>query len=73
LHQDGATYSFTKKENGYRRLPVGSDAVVVAFSYRDGKPWFARQAITIPDTGKISLKLEPRTIAEIKKETDFTR
>jgi hypothetical protein len=56
-HNEGNLYSFTRKNDGYRKLPVGQDAIIVAFSYKDNRPYFGQQKIKIPKDGLVDLTL----------------
>lgn len=67
IHNDGNLYSFTEKNDGYRTLPVGQEAIIVAFSYRDNKPYFGKQKIKIPKDGQIDLTLTVSTEQTIKQ------
>lgn len=62
------TYSFTKKEDGYRKLPVGEDAFLVAISYTNNKSYFGKQKIKIPKDGQIELTMEKANQDEIKRD-----
>lgn len=68
IHTEGSLHSFTKKDNGYRNLPVGKEAVVVAFGFKDNKPWFGKQKIRIPKDGRITVELKQTTAAAIKQQ-----
>jgi len=68
IHNDGNLYSFTKKKDGYRTLPVGQDAIIVAFSYKDNKPYFGKQKIKIPKDGKIDVSLIASDEKAIKQD-----
>lgn len=68
IHNDSNLYSFTKKNDGYRNLPVGQDAIIVAFSYKDNKPYFGKQKIKIPKDGQIDLTLTASTEQTIKQD-----
>mgnify|MGYP007080417857 CR=1 FL=1 len=70
IHNDGNIYSFTKKKDGYRKLPVGQDAIIVAFSYKNNKPYFAKQKIKIPKDGQISLTINTSTEKAIKQDIE---
>jgi hypothetical protein len=70
IHNDGNLYSFTKKKDGYRKLPVGQDAIIVAFSYKDNKPYFGKQKIVIPKDGQISLTINASTEKAIRQEVE---
>jgi hypothetical protein len=70
IHNDGNLYSFTKKKEGYRKLPIGQDAIIIAFSYKDNKPYFGKQKIKIPKDGKISLIMNPSSEKAIKKDIE---
>jgi hypothetical protein len=65
---EGNNYSFTKKEKGLDKLPVGKNAVIVALSYKDDKPYFAQKKIKIPKDGEIILSLNQTKIEKIKDE-----
>lgn len=67
-HNDKNTYSFTKKKEGYRTLPVGKAAIVVAFSYKNNQPFFGKKKIKIPKDGQIELELLAATEQEIKED-----
>lgn len=68
IHNENNQYSFTKKDDGYRKLPVGLDAILVAFSYKDNKPYFGKQKINIPKDGQIELTLTASTEQTIKQD-----
>lgn len=68
IHNDKNSYIFTKKNDGYRRLPVGKEAILVAFSYKNDKPYFGKKKIKIPKDGKIDLALLESTEQIIKQD-----
>lgn len=68
IHNDNNSYSFTKKKDGYRKLPVGQEAILVAFSYKDNKPFFGNKKIKIPKDGQIELIVFESTEKEIKQD-----
>jgi hypothetical protein len=68
IHNDRNLYSFTKKNDGYRKLPVGQDAIIVALSYKNSIPYFGNQKIKIPKDGQIQLQLTPTTAQAIKQD-----
>lgn len=68
IHNDKNSYSFTKKNDGYGKLPVGQDAILVAFSYKDDIPYFGKKKIKIPKDGKIDLALLESTEQIIKQD-----
>ena len=68
IHNDDNVYSFTKKVDGYRALPVGQDAFVVAFSFKDNQPYFGKEKIRIPKDGQIDLLLTTSTDKAIKQD-----
>jgi hypothetical protein len=70
IHNDANLYSFTKKKDGYRKLPVGQDAILVAFSYKDNKPYFGKQKIKIPKDGQISLTINASTEKAIRQDIE---
>lgn len=51
-------YSFTKKENGYRMLPIEEDAYIVAIGVKNNQSYFGMKQIKIPKTGSINLKID---------------
>jgi hypothetical protein len=56
--KDDNTYSFTKNENGYNKLPKGEKAIILAIGLVDNKLHFAEKEIIIGQnvTEKIELK-----------------
>ena len=68
IHNDRNLYSFTKKKDGYRKLPVGQDAIIVALSYKNNIPYFGNQKIKIPKDGQIQLQLTQTTAQAIKQD-----
>lgn len=68
IHNEKNVYSFTKKKDGYRKLPVGQDAILVAFSYKDNRPYFGQQKIKIPKDGLIQLSLNVTNELTVKSE-----
>lgn len=68
IHNDGNIYSFTKRNEGYNKLPVGQEAIIVAFSYRDNKPYFGKQKIKIPKDGQIGLTRTVSTEQAIRQD-----
>lgn len=67
IYNDGNLYSFTNKDDGYKNLPVGQDAIIVGFSYKANKPYFGKQKIKIPKDGQIDLTLIVSTEKTIEK------
>jgi hypothetical protein len=68
IHNEGNIFSFTKKNDGYRKLPIGQDATIVAFSYKDKSPYFGKKRIKIPKNGEIDLTLNLTTEQAIKHD-----
>lgn len=68
IHNDGNLFSFTKKNDGYMKLPVGQDAIIVAFSYKDNMPYFGKQKIKIPKDGQIVIVLIASNEKSIKQD-----
>lgn len=68
IHNDDNLYSFTKKKEGYRNLPVGQDAIIIAFSYKENKPFYGKQKIRIPKDGNIEIELTESTEQFIKTD-----
>lgn len=50
-------YSFTKKTDGYRNLPIGEQAFIVAIGVNEGTPFFGMKEIKIPRNGTINLEM----------------
>lgn len=61
-------YSFTKKIDGYRKLPIGEKAFVIAIGIKNGLPLFASKEIKIPRSGNISLDLKPLEKESIQRK-----
>lgn len=70
IDHHGNDYSFTNKGGSYRKLPVGEMAMIFAFGYKAGKPYFGNKSITIPKDGKIELDLRQMNERLIKKEIE---
>ncbi|MCB0538282.1 MAG: hypothetical protein KDE33_12235 [Bacteroidetes bacterium] len=60
IFNEGDTYSFTKKKEGYRLLPINEEAFVVAIAVKDDQSYFGMQEVKIPSTGTVSLNIEMR-------------
>lgn len=54
----GNNYSFTKKKEGYRKLPIDEQAYIVAIGVHNGIPFFGMKEIKIPRDGIIKLDIE---------------
>ncbi|MBA4057169.1 MAG: hypothetical protein C0490_20820, partial [Marivirga sp.] len=65
---DGRRYSFTEIKEGYRKLPVGDSAVIVALSSQVGKPYWGLKRIKIPESGTVDLVIKPATFSHIEGE-----
>lgn len=65
---DVNNYSFTKKMDGYRKVPVGQEAIIVALSMKGQIPYFGTKKIKIPSSGNISVELHPNTSKNIRVE-----
>jgi hypothetical protein len=70
IDRNGNDYSFTNKGGNYRKLPVGETAMIFAFGYRAGKPYFGNKSITIPKNGTVELDLSQMSERQIKKEIE---
>lgn len=58
IHTIEDTYSFTKKKNGYKLLPIDEEAIIIAIGVKDNQPFLGKQKIKIPSTGKIDLTMK---------------
>jgi hypothetical protein len=67
---NGNTYSFTKNADGNRKLPVGTDAIIVAFSYKNNHPFYGKKKIKIPEKGVINLDLKISSQQLIKRDIE---
>jgi hypothetical protein len=67
LNSDNNIYSFTKKDSNYRKLPIGEDGIIIAFSYKDEQPYFGTHKFKIPKNGQIELELSPSSEIKIKE------
>lgn len=54
----GNNYSFTKKKDGYRKLPIDEQAYIVAIGVNNGTPFFGMKEIKIPRDGTIKLDID---------------
>lgn len=54
----GNNYSFTKKKEGYRKLPIEEQAYIVAIGVNNGIPFFGMKKIKIPRDGTIKLDID---------------
>ncbi len=68
IHQDSMEFSFTKKQDGYRKLPIDSKAIIVGFSYKDSISYFGKQEIKVPENGIVELNMVQKKYDEIKTE-----
>lgn len=58
ISNNGNTYSFTKKKEGYRKLPIDDEAYIVAIGVNNGMPFFGMKKIKIPRNGTIILNMD---------------
>ncbi|MCH2231894.1 MAG: hypothetical protein MK105_16280 [Crocinitomicaceae bacterium] len=58
ISNSGNQYSFTKKKDGYRNLPIDEQAFIVAIGVNEGTPFFAMKEIKIPSNGTIKLEMK---------------
>ena len=68
IHQDSMRFSFTKRKDGYGKLPINSKAIIIGLSYSDGLSYFGKQEIEIPENGDVNLVMEQKGIDGIKTE-----
>lgn len=61
-------YRFTKKEEMYRKLPVGEEAIIVAISVHNKVPFFSAQRIKIETKQLITMSPSKSDWAKIKDE-----
>jgi hypothetical protein len=64
------TFSFTHNDQEKPMLPVGASATIMATAYKNDKPFFAIEKITIADKQVVSFKLTETTIEKLKVELD---
>jgi hypothetical protein len=64
--KDDNTYSFTKNEEGYNKLPKGEKAFIVAISIVDNKLLFAEKEIVIGQSETETIELKTTTAEMIK-------
>ncbi len=57
ISNSGNQYSFTKKKDGYRNLPINEQAYIVAIGVNEGTPFFGMKEIKIPRGGTIDLNM----------------
>ncbi len=62
----GNKYSFTNKSGAYRKLPIGEEAILIALSSKNGKPYYGSSKIKIVETGAFDLTVSETTMEEIK-------
>lgn len=61
-------YRFTKKEEMYRKLPVGEEAIIVAISVHNKIPFFSAQRIKIEARQLVTMSPSKSDWAKIKDE-----
>ncbi len=66
-NETDGSFSFTKKEEGYRKLPVGEEAIIMALSYKNTISYFGKKKIKIPKDGRIELQIEETSQDEIRR------
>ncbi|WP_018343860.1 hypothetical protein [Cytophaga aurantiaca] len=62
----GNKYSFTNKSGAYRKLPIGEEAILIALSSKNGKPYYGSTKIKIAETGEFAITVSETTIEEMK-------
>lgn len=62
------TFSFSHGEEEKQQLPVGETATILATAYKNDKPYFAIQKITITDKQTVSFRLEETTAEKLKAD-----
>jgi len=62
----GNKYSFTNKSGAYRKLPLGEEAIIIALSSKNGKPYYGSTKIKIAETGEFALTISETTMEEMK-------
>jgi hypothetical protein len=65
--KDG-TYSFTHGDYEKPVLPVGEQATILATAYKNDRPYFSIQKITISPKQSVSFMLKETTIEKLKEE-----
>ena len=66
VNKVGNKYSFTNKSGAYRKLPIGEEAILIALSSKNGKPYYGSTKIKIAETGEFALTVSETTMEEIK-------
>lgn len=64
----GKTFCFSHNDEEKQQLPVGETATILATAYKNDKPYFAIQSITITDKQIVKFKLEETTAEKLKKD-----
>lgn len=67
---DDNLFSFTKKINGYNKLPKGEKGILVAIGYKKNEVIFAMKEIVIGENEQESLNLKPISVGELKKKLE---
>lgn len=67
IRKDDNTYSFTKNESGYNKLPKGEKAFIIAISIVDNKLHFAEKEIVIGQNETERIELKATTAEAMKK------
>jgi len=62
------TFSFSHGDDEPQQLPVGETATIIATAYKNNKPYFAIQKITITDKQTITFKLIETTVEKLKAD-----
>jgi hypothetical protein len=62
------TFCFSHNDDEPQQLPVGETATIIATAYKNDKPYFAIQQITITDKQTITFKLIETTVEKLKAE-----
>lgn len=62
------TFCFSHNDNEPQQLPVGETATIIATAYKNEKPYFAIQKITIMDKQTMTFKLIETTVEKLKAD-----
>lgn len=62
------TFCFSHNDEEKQELPVGEIATIIATAYKNDKPFFAIQKITITEKQIITFKLEETTVDKLKAD-----
>lgn len=62
------TFCFSHSDDEPQQLPVGESATIIATAYKNNKPYFAIQKITIQEKQAVKCKLVETTVEKLKAD-----